>query len=236
MKGACNMGNQEYLSKIAEYGQLIVISGASGVGKRTIIQEYMKEHPNAFRCVSLTTRAMKPGEVDGEKHWFVSNQEFERLARTNQLFEYSFYHRIGYGTTRTAVEEARKAGRNVILIEDVVGAMRVRALCPDATLIFLLTPTWDELEERIRDRHDGEPEGAIQDYIQSAQEEILCAGQYDYILINDTIEKTVRRLGQIIHGNRYRSKSMNAFLKSYIESEIDSGLASEVHEYVMSHH
>jgi guanylate kinase len=228
------MGNQEYLSKIAEYGQLIVISGASGVGKRTIINEYLKDHPNAYRCVSLTTRDMKPGEVDGEKHWFVSNAEFERLARTNQLFEYSYYHRIGYGTTRTAVEEARKEGKNVILIEDVVGAMRVRALCPDATLIFLLTPDWDELEGRIRERHKGEEEKDIAEYILSAQEEILCAGQYDYILINDTIEKTVNRLSQIIHGNRYRSQSMANFLKSYIESEIDSELATEVHDYALS--
>ena len=225
------MAEKEYLNRIAERGQLIVISGASGVGKRTVVERYLRTHPQAVRCVSVTTRQRKPGEVDGEEYWFVTNQEFERMIRNQQLFEYSYSNRIGYGTTRTAVKQARDAGRNVILIEDATGAMRVRALCPDATLIFLLSPTWAELEERIRKRHEGEPEEVIQEYIGSAQEEILCAGQYDYIVVNDTVDKTVNRLAQIIHGNRYRATSMKGFLEGYIESEISSEMAKELQEY-----
>ena len=222
---------KKYLNRIAERGQLIVVSGASGVGKRTIIKEYLKSHPKAIRCVSVTTRPMQPGEVDGEEHWFITNQEFERMIRTNQLFEYSYYNRVGYGTARAAVTQARDSGRNVILIEDVAGAMRVRALCPDATLIFLLTPTWEELEKRIRLRHQDKEEDEIQEFISSAQEEILCAGQYDYILVNDTITKTVNRFAQIIHGNRYRAVSMSGFLESYIESEITSKMADELQAF-----
>ena len=105
----------------------------------------------------------------------------------------------------------------------------VRALCPDATLIFLLPPTWEDLEERI---HDGKikSEEEIAERLFIAQEEVLCAGQYDYILINDTVEDTVRRLGQIIHGNRYSKNSMKSFLKSYIESEIKSEMVEAICE------
>ena len=225
------MAEKSYLKRIAERGQLIVISGASGVGKRTVVKEYIKKHPKAIRCVTVTTRPMRPGEVDGEEHWFITNQEFEVMIRTNQLYEHSYYNMYGYGTTRAAVEQARAAGRNVILIEDATGAMRVRALCPDATLIFIVSPTWAELEQRIRDRHAGESEEEIQEFIGSAQEEILCAGQYDYILVNDTVEKTVDRLGQIIHGNRYRAVSMKGFIDDYIESEITSEMAKELKKF-----
>ena len=205
--------DKEYFEKIAEYGQLIVISGPSGVGKRTIIKEYMKQHESAVKCVSVTTRAQKPEEVD--EHYFVSQFEFERMVRSQQLLEYEYYNRNGYGTPRKAVEEQRKQGKNVIVIADVTGAMRIRARCPEATLIFILSPTWEALE-------------TIEELLSIAQEEILCAEQYDYILINDSVEKTVRRLGQIIHGNRYSKNSMKTFMQSYIKSEIQSDLVDEI--------
>ena len=219
--------DKEYFEKIAEYGQLIVISGPSGVGKRTIIKEYMKQQESAVKCVSVTTRAQKPEEVDGREHYFVSQFEFERMVRSQQLLEYEYYNRNGYGTPRKAVEEQRKQGKNVIVIADVTGAMRIRARCPEATLIFILSPTWEALETRIRERHAGNDE-KIEELLSIAQEEILCAEQYDYILINDSVEKTVRRLGQIIHGNRYSKNSMKTFMQSYIKSEIQSDLVDEI--------
>ncbi|HBA64490.1 MAG TPA: guanylate kinase [Lachnospiraceae bacterium] len=218
---------KKYFERIAERGQLIVISGPSGVGKRTIITEYMKEHPNAIKCTSVTTRSPYAHEVDGEDYYFLSHLEFDRMIRSQQMLEYAYYNRNGYGTPKKAVEEAREAGHNVILNLDVTGAMKVRALCPDATLIFIMPPTWEELEERIRTRNTENPD-VIADRLLIAQEEVLCAAQYDYILINDTVENTVRRLGQIIHGNRYSSTSMKAFLESYIESELQSALVDEV--------
>ena len=212
---------KEYFNKVAEYGQLIVVSGPSGVGKKTIIREYLKDHPNAIRCTSITTRPQRPDEVEGEDYYFVSHEEFDQLVRSNQMLEWGYYRRNGYGTIRAAVEQLRAKGRNVILDIDVIGAMKVRALCPDATLVFLIPPTWEDLETRI---HNSKyiPENEIQERLEIAKEEVLCAEQYDYILINDTIEDTVRRLAQIIHGNRYSRSSMKSFLKSYIESEIKS--------------
>lgn len=218
---------KQYFEKIAEHGQLIVISGPSEVGKRTLIKLYMEQHPNAFRCTTVTTRQPRPDEEEGREHYFLSNTEFDRMVRSQQLIEYSYYNRSGYGTPRKAVEEARHEGRNVILIADIMGAMKIRAMCPDATLIFILPRTWEELEKRVRERHAGNQE-IIESHLLEAQEEILCAEQYDYILINDTIEDTVRRMGQIIHGNRYSRSCMKTFMESYIASEISSDLADEL--------
>lgn len=211
--------DKKYFERIAERGQLVVISGPSGVGKRTILKRYLEEHPNACTCTSVTTREQRPDEIDGDRHYYISHLEFERMIRSQQLLEYGYYNRNGYGTPRKAVEDARQEGHNVLLITDVTGAMKVRALCPDATLIFILPPTWDELVERIKGR-DSVSEEVINERLFIAQEEILCAEQYDYILINDTVEKTVRRLGQIVHGNRYSRNSMKPFMESYLESEI----------------
>lgn len=218
---------KSYFEKIAERGQLVVISGPSGVGKRTVISEYMKEHPNAIRCTSVTTREPHDNEVDGVDYHFISHKEFDQLIRSKQMLEYAYYNRNGYGTLKNNVEKLREQGRNVILDIDVTGAMKVRALCPDATLIFIMPPTWEELEKRIRERNT-ESEAEISARLLIAQEEVLCAEQYDYILINDTVEATVRRLGQIIHGNRYSRNSMRTFLESYIESELTSELADEL--------
>lgn len=218
---------KEYFGKVAEYGQLIIVSGPSGVGKKTVIKEYLKDHPNAVRCISITTRPQRPDEVDGVDYYFVSHKEFDQLVRSNQMLEYGYYRRNGYGTVRNAVEQLRAKGHNVILDIDVVGAMKVRTICPDATLVFLVPPTWEELERRIRDGKI-ESEEEIKERLEIAQEEVLCAEQYDYILINDTVVDTVRRFAQIVHGNRYSRNSMKSFLKSYIESEIKSELVDMI--------
>lgn len=218
------MNNKKYFERIAEHGQLIVISGPSCVGKKTILTEYLKEHPNACKCTSVTTRDPRSDEIDGKDYFFISHLEFDRMVRSQQLLEYGYHNRNGYGTPRKAVEDARNKGRNVLLITDVTGAMRIRALCPNATLIFLLPPTWDTLVERMK-LYRAYSEQEMEEKLLIAQEEILCAEQYDYILINDTVEKTVRRLGQIIHGNRYSRISMKPFMESYLESEIHSDLA-----------
>ena len=211
---------QEYLEKIGEQGQLIVVSGPIGTGKKTIIQEYLKTHENARVSISATTREPYVGEEDGKDYWFVSYLEFERMIRTRQMLEYSYVNNYAYGTPKKAVEDAREKGHNVILDVDVVGAMRVRTLCPDATLIYILPPSWAELQERLKNTEKYDDE-TIQELMKIAEEDIACANLYDYVLVNESVEKSVERLGQIIHGNRYSRTSMKGFLDRYIEGEIN---------------
>lgn len=219
---------KDYFKKIGAYGQLIVISGPGGVGKRTLVKEYLKLHPIATKCPTVTTREPREGEVEGDVHFFISNKEFDQLVRTKELVDYTYYKRVGYGTTRHVIDAARAQGKNVILIEDAAGAMRVKAAYPDATLITFLTPTWEELEERIRERVGEDNPEELEDRLQRAQEQILCADQFDYVLVNDTVEKSVRRLGQIIHGNRFSKTMMHEFLNGYIQSELTSDVVDEI--------
>lgn len=126
---------------------------------------------------------------------------------------------IGYGTTKKSVEEARARGKNVILDVDTIGAMKIRALCPDATLIYILPPSWDELKSRLSSTgiYTEEEVNAL---MEIAEEEISCANSYDYILVNDTISNTLSRFAQIIHSNRYSRNCMKEFLDSYIDGEV----------------
>lgn len=210
---------KEYFDKIAEHGQLIVVSGPAGTGKQTVIQQYLKEHPKACTCVSATTREPREGETDGKDYYFVSFIEFDRMIRTGQMLEYSYIDKNGYGTPKKAVEDARNQGKNVILDIDVVGAMRVRTLCPDATLVFILPPSWEELESRLAKsgRYDEEK---IEELMDMAEEDLACANLYDYIIVNEDVNKAVSRFAQIVHGHRYSRTSMAGFLDSYIKGEI----------------
>lgn len=212
----------DYMSRIAEKGQLVVLAGPNDGSKNQIAKAYMEDHPNAVRCTTVTTREKREDETDGVEHWFLSVTEFDRLVRTQQLLTYSYTNRNGYGTTRKAVEEARRAGHNVILVTDAFDALKIKTTHPEATIIFMLAPSWEVLESRLRAKNAKLSEEEIQDILEEAREEILCAGQFDYVLIHDVLEDTVRRLSQIVHGNRYSRNSMKGFVESYIESEISS--------------
>lgn len=210
---------KEYFDRIAERGQLIVVSGPSGAGKRTVLRQYMAEHPSARRSVSATTREPRPDEQDGMDYFFLSRDDFDRQIRNNEMLEYSYYNYCLYGTPKRAIETGRAEGKNMILEIEVQGAMQVREICPDATLVFIMPPSWEELERRIRQRAT-EDEATIQARLEIAKDEIACAKEYDYIIVNDTVEKAVNRFSQIVHGNRYSRNGMQAFLDGFIHSEV----------------
>lgn len=171
------------------------------------------------QCYLMTTRRQRKHEIDGKDYWFVSVPEFERMVRMGEMLEYTYVNGNAYGTTKKSVEEARARGKNVILDVDTIGAMKIRALCPDATLIYILPPSWDELKSRLSSTgiYTEEEVNAL---MEIAEEEISCANSYDYILVNDTISNTLSRFVQIIHSNRYSRNCMKEFLDSYIDGEV----------------
>ena len=214
---------KEYLDKIAEYGQLIVVSGPSGVGNKTVLREYLQDHEQACVSVSVTTRRQRKHEIDGKDYWFVSVPEFERMVRMGEMLEYTYVNGNAYGTTKKSVEEARARGKNVILDVDTIGAMKIRALCSDATLIYILPPSWDELKSRLSSTgiYTEEEVNAL---MEIAEEEISCANSYDSlgysIAFCPYVDNDDERFAQIIHSNRYSRNCMKEFLDSYIDGEV----------------
>jgi guanylate kinase len=168
---------------MADRAPLIVVSGPSGVGKSTVVAEVLRRDPRIWLSVSATTRAPRPGEVDGEHYFFVTPEGFDELIATDGLLEWAEYAGNRYGTPRAAVEEHRAAGRPVLLEIEVQGARLVRSSVPDATLVFLAPPSPEVLTERLR-RRGTEDEAAVAARLAVATGELAAAGEFDIVLVN----------------------------------------------------
>lgn len=167
--------------------RLLVLAGPTAVGKGTVAS-YIREHnPEIHLSVSATTRAPRPGEVDGVHYYFVDDAEFDRLIATGQLLEYAVVHnRSRYGTPRAPLDDALAAGKTVLLEIDLQGARLVRAAEPSATLIFLLPPSWDELVERLIGRGtEGAEERARR--LRTAKVELAAQHEFDHVVVNDDV-------------------------------------------------
>lgn len=188
-------------------GILVVVSGFSGAGKGTVMKRLMEKYDDYALSVSATTRKPRPGEVDGREYFFRTWDEFERLIAEDALLEYAQYVENYYGTPRSYVEEQLQAGRNVILEIEIQGAMKIKEKIPEALLVFVTPPTVQELERRLTGRGT-ETAQVIADRLARAGEEAKGMGQYDYILVNDTVEECVDHLHQIIvseHSRAFRN-------------------------------
>ena len=180
-------------------GKLFVISGSSGVGKGTVISEFLKKHPDFKLSISCTTRAMREGETDGVNYFFLSKEEFKKCADNNEFLEWAEFSGNCYGTKKEFVEKCLKKGENLILEIDTKGALNVKHIMPEAKLIFIVPPSLEELEARLRGRHT-ETEEAIQKRLASIKSEIENSKHYDYTVVNDTVENAVKRLEDIVMG------------------------------------
>lgn len=180
----------------------IVVSGPSGAGKTTLVDEIIRRDPMLRTSVSVTTRPPRADEVDGESYFFVLGDEFERL-KEGRLVEWARVHGHLYGTPREFVDKQLADGFDVVLNIDVQGGASVKKAFPDAVLIFILTPTLDVLEERIR-RRATDLSGEIKKRLDAAWGEIEKAADYDYIVENDELDDTVGTLLTIIESERHR--------------------------------
>ena len=173
--------------------RLTVLSGPSGVGKGSVIAEVRRAHPEVWVSVSVTTRAPRPGETDGVEYHFVDGAEFERLVRDGELLEHAEYAGNRYGTPRGPVAERTAAGVPALLEIELEGARQVRAALPEALLVFLAPPTWDELVRRLTGRGTEDPE-VIRRRLDTARVELAAEDEFDVTIVNDTIKDAAARL------------------------------------------
>ena len=193
-------------------GLLLVVSGPAGVGKGTVDSALLSRNSGIRMSVSATTRAPRPGEIDGVHYFFKSEDEFKRMIEENAFLEYMHvFHMNYYGTPRSFVEEELASGRDVILEIDVQGGMKVKEAYPDAVLIFIVPPSMSELKSRLIGRHTETPE-AIETRFATAFAELDCASKYDYIVVNDVLDMAVSRMESIIAAETCRPARNAAFL------------------------
>ena len=189
---------------MSERGLLIVFSGPSGVGKGTVRQEIFSTPDHKFEySVSMTTRAQRPGEVDGKDYFFRSREEFEELIRNGQMLEYAEYVGNYYGTPLTYVNETLDKGIDVFLEIEVQGARQVKEKVPDAVFIFLTPPDLNELQERLVGRGT-DSEEVIAQRIERAREEIALMSEYDYAIVNDEVPLAAERVKRVIEAEHFR--------------------------------
>lgn len=169
-------------------GKLVVVAGPTAVGKGTVVTRIRELHPEVRFSVSATTREPRPGEIDGVHYFFVSNEEFDDLVASGQMLEWAVVHgQNRYGTPRKPIVEALTAGESIILEIDIQGARQVKAAMPEAVLVFLLPPTWDELVRRLTTRGTETAEEQTR-RLETAKVEFEAQHEFDVTIVNDDVD------------------------------------------------
>ncbi|MBQ8171070.1 MAG: guanylate kinase [Oscillospiraceae bacterium] len=184
-------------------GLLFVVSAPAGCGKDTILEQVLAKTENVGYSVSATTRAPRPGEVDGVHYHFHTRESFEQMIKDGAVLEYTEYIGNYYGTPRKAVEDMLAQGKDVILKIEVEGAMNIKKLFPECCLVFILPPSMAELERRLRKRGTEDEETILRRTAQ-ARNEIGTAVNYDYFVVNDALEEAVDDLIAVIRAEKCR--------------------------------
>ena len=187
-------------------GNLFIFSGPSGIGKDTVLKELLKVHENIRLSISSITRNMREGEVEGEKYHFISREQFEKMLENDELLEYNEYVGNYYGTPKKPVFDWLEQGYDVILEIDVNGAMKVMEKCPEAVSVFMMPTSINVLRERLNKRGT-EDKATIDKRVNQALYEIGCADKYDYVFVNDELQKAVDDLYAIIRANALLKKN-----------------------------
>jgi guanylate kinase len=185
-------------------GRLIVIAGPSGVGKGAIVSRLLAARPDLKLSVSTTTRPARRGEVEERHYYFVDSDAFDRLIATGGLLEWAEIFGNRYGTPREPVERALAEGRDVVVEIDVQGARQIRAICPDAFMVFIKPPSLEELERRLRLRNT-ETEEQVRRRLAKASDELAAEPEFDVSVVNDVLDEAAGEVIRILDGLRRRT-------------------------------
>ncbi len=204
---------------IEEKGILFILSGPSGVGKGTVRKKLFEEASELQYSISMTTRDMRPGELDGIDYFYKSVEEFETLIEQNQLLEYAKYVSNYYGTPRKYVEETLAKGQDVFLEIEVQGALQVKENFPEGVFIFLFPPSLEELKNRIVNRGT-ESQELVVNRLKEARKEIEMMDAYDYVVVNDRVEHAVDKVKAIIKSEHLKRERVAKQYKKILEDEL----------------
>lgn len=194
-------------------GILVVVSGFSGAGKGTVMKALLEKYDNYALSISATTRKPRPGEEDGKSYFFRTREEFEQMIRDDAMLEYAQYVENYYGTPRAYVDEMLEKGKDVILEIEIQGAMKVKDKIPEAVLVFVTPPSMEELRNRLVGRNTETME-VIESRLRRASEEAEGIENYDYLLVNDVLDKCVEDLHNIIQSEHFRSDRNKLFIEN----------------------
>jgi guanylate kinase len=207
---------------IKRRGLLFILSSPSGAGKTTITRELLKTNDDLRVSVSYTTRAPRPGELDGKDYHFVSTETFDQMIKNGELLEHAKVFRNRYGTPRQPVEDALEAEQDIIFDIDWQGTQQLKQkLINDLVTVFILPPSQDELEKRLRARQQ-DPDDVIRERMKKAGDEISHYSEYDYIIVNTDLEQSIRRAQAILDAERSKRRRITGlpdFVRSLMQDE-----------------
>lgn len=205
--------------KTKEKGNLIVISGPSGSGKGTIISELRKINDNIWLSISMTSREPRSNDIPNETYFFVSKDEFKKKIENNEFLEYAQYNQNYYGTPKDKIMDKINDGIDVILEIEIQGALKVKEMIPDAIFIFILPPSMKELKQRLVKRGTESKEKILSRF-KTAYQEINEVTKYNYVVINDEIEKAVEKVNAILLSERCRVDRIEDIYLNNMEEEV----------------
>ena len=198
-------------------GNLFVVSAPSGAGKSSLVRALREFDARVYPSVSHTTRAPRGQEKHGREYYFVSDAEFDAMAANNGFVEWANVHSRRYGTAKKSLEERIQGGTDVLLEIDYQGALQVKTAFPNAVLIFILPPSWDELRARLENRGEDAPE-VIELRLKNAAEEMAQVAEFDFVIINELFESALFDLKAIIHAQRLKYAAQRRLRAETFES------------------